>query len=201
MFDGLKKILGRARNTDPAKPQTALPAANLFPVVVPSEFMRPDWPGPIEQIDASPFAVSWAFIENCGWTYVTHAQQEQWDEAGVPWQAEAFGNLLRVSNPGANGEKRDAKDRALIKVMLQDDGFGPSRLLIPNLFDAELGEGYSVAMPERTCAVAWRLDLTAPERSDVEGLIAGCYEGGTEPMNPDSFPASLFWSVARQRNW
>jgi hypothetical protein len=73
---------------------------------------------------------------------------------------------------------------------------GPSRLLIPHLFDDELGADYMVALPERTCAVAYRTDLNGPQLSDVNGVIDGCFEHGTEPVSPTRYRASDFWEPA-----
>ena len=77
--------------------------------------------------------------------------------------------------------------------MLHDDGSGPSRLLLPHLFDEALGPDYRVAIPERTCAVAWRRVLTEEEQADVDAMVDGCFEQGTEPMSRERFPASAFW--------
>lgn len=85
--------------------------------------------------------------------------------------------------------------------MLQSDALGPSRLLIPHLFESELGSDYLVAIPERTCAIAYRRQL-GPEQADtVDQMIDGCFQHGTEPVAPDRFEASTFWNMALVHHW
>lgn len=78
---------------------------------------------------------------------------------------------------------------------MHDDAVGPSRLLLPHLFDDVLGTDYEVAIPEQTCAIAYRKKLTPAQAADVRGMIDG-YAHGTEPMRPDRFDAAQFWNLA-----
>jgi hypothetical protein len=94
------------------------------------------------------------------------------------------------------GGKADEDGHPFVRVMLQDDAMGPSRLLVPHLFDDELGADYMVALPEQTCAVAYRANVTGQQLSDVNGMIDGCFEHGTEPVSPTRFQASEFWEPA-----
>lgn len=106
-------------------------------------------------------------------------------------------NLSRISeNRPASGEKVDDDGFPFLKVMLHEDAVGPSRLLLPHLFDEILGVDYEVAIPEQTCAIAYRKKLTPSEAAVVNGVISGCYEHGTEPMSPERFEARRFWGFA-----
>ena len=180
-------------------PPTAHAAERLLPIVVPVSFIDAGWPGPIEPIGALPFAVAWANLyEGNRWVYVTDELVAHWAEHEVDWRAEAFRNLRRKNEAGGYGYKEDADGRPFLRVMLQEDAAGPSRLLLPHLFDHELGPGYKVAIPERTCAIAYRTSLTAEQQADVDAMIDGCFEHGTEPVSPERFDAADFWGIARR---
>jgi hypothetical protein len=172
--------------------------SRVVPIILPIELMDAAWPGPIAQIGELPFCVAWA---TCGemnsFFYVTHGEALFWEEAGIDWRATAFANLSRLSESRpASGEKGDEDGLPFLKVMLHDDAIGPSRLLLPHLFDEALGADYEVAIPERTCAIAYRKYLSPGQAADVNGMINGCYELGTEPMSPERFEARRFWVFA-----
>jgi len=169
----------------------------LYPIIVPVECMDLGWPGPIEQIARIPLALAWAIVnEGNLWLYVTFEQASIWEQAGLGWREAAFENLRRLADAGGYGGKEDDSGRPFVKVMLQDDAMGPSRLLVPHLFDHELGADYMVAVPERTCAIAYRADVGGQQLADVDGIISGCFERGTEPVSPTRFRASEFWRPA-----
>lgn len=169
--------------------------SRLVPIILPLELLNSAWPGPILQIGDLPFCAAWATLgEQNSFYYVTNREAKFWDGAGKDWRAIAFGNLLRMSeHRPASGEKLDDDGLPFVKVMLHDDAIGPSRLLLPHLFDDSLGADYEVAIPEQTCAIAYRRDLSPSQAADVRDMITGCFEHGTEPMNPESFEARRFW--------
>lgn len=176
--------------------------ADVFPIILPGELVRDDWPGPIVALEGMPFALTWAEVDRPGhWTYVDHELARYWEDNAIDWRRAAFGNLRRVSDPGTNGEKCNDVGRPFIKVMIQSDAFGPSRLLIPQLLGNELGADYRVALPERTCAIAFRSELTPAQEQDVRGIVDGCFRHGTEPMSPLRFAASDFWHLATENGW
>ncbi|MBW8726941.1 MAG: hypothetical protein JF625_17570 [Inquilinus limosus] len=169
--------------------------AQLVPIVVPLEFLRLSWPGPIVRIGQLPFAAAWAVLgENNTMVYVNGEQAAHWENIGIDWQARALDNLARMteSRP-ASHQMVDESGRPFMQVMLHEDAVGPSRLLLPHLFTDTLGPDYRVAIPERTCAFAYRADLTTKQKADVDGAIEGCFMHGTEPMSDDRFDASMFW--------
>ena len=174
----------------------------LYPIILPPELLEKEWPGPILPLRQAHCAVGWAEVrERNVWTYVSHAMADHWEHDGYDWRRIAYQNLRRASTPGANGEKLDEAGRPFIKVMIQEDALGPSRLLIPHLFDSELGPDYQVAIPERTCAVAFRNALEPQEESVVSSMIDGCYRNGTEPMSPNRYAASIFWTAVEEAGW
>lgn len=174
----------------------------IVPVILPLEMLDVSWPGPIERIGELPFCVAWA---TCGemnsFYYVTEREAQYWDKKGLDWQAMALANLANMTaDRPATGQKLDEEGLPFVKVLLHDDTLGPSRLLIPHLFDDILGADYEVAIPERTCAIAYRQRLSSSEASDVSNMINGCFERGTEPMSPERFDARLLWRFATRRH-
>ena len=82
--------------------------------------------------------------------YVTEPEAQFWDDAGIDWRATALDNLARISKDRpASGEKLDEDGLPFLKVMLHDDAVGPSRLLLPHLFDEILGTDYEVAIQNK----------------------------------------------------
>jgi hypothetical protein len=191
------EILERGRALPPAKRDIR----KLMPIILPAEALDAGWPGPIVRIDRLPFALGWATLgEMNTFFYVTDAEAAYWAANGIDWRAVALDNLARLAstNP-VSGQKLDADGRPFVQILLHDDAIGPSRLLIPKLFEDVFGGNYRVAIPERTCAVIYRTDLTPEQSADVDGMIGGCFKHGTEPMCPDRFDPQDFWHIADTR--
>lgn len=178
-------------------PPSAHSTATVYPVIAPLECMEVGWPGPIEQIGQLRLALVWAIVnEPTVFLYVTFAQASFWESAGLKWREAAFQNLARLAEMGGFGSKADEDGHPFVMVMLQDDAMGPSRLLVPHLFDEVLGADYMVSLPERTCAIAYRANVSGPNLSDVDGMISGCFEHGTEPVSPERYHATELWQPA-----
>lgn len=184
-----------ALRADLARHPSERDVAQLVPIVLPLELLQLSWPGPIVQIGQLPFAAAWAVLgENNRMTYVNDELAAYWEKAGIDWRVRALDNLVRMTGSGtASHQMVDEGGRPFMQAMLHEDGIGPSRLLLPQLFDDALGPGYRVAIPERTCAIAYRADLTPEQKAKVDGAIEHCFLHGTEPMSAKRFDASLFW--------
>jgi len=168
--------------------------SKLFPIIMPPDWVSPHWGGPIDQIGRGALHMTWAVQgDDRRRSYVSDEQAAGWDAEGIDWRAAAYENARRLSLLGGFGTKEDEAGSAVIKVMLNDDGLGPSRLFVPHLFAHELGDDYRVAIPEMTCAVAFRSSLTSDQEADVAGIIAGCYGHGTTPVSDERFSAADFW--------
>jgi hypothetical protein len=208
LFSAITKKPVTLQATDVLAAQLAIPledrdVSKLVPIVLPVELLAGGWPGPIVQIGQLPFAVAWAVVgEMNSFVYVNHAQATFWDDAGISWRKLAFENLCRMSegNP-ATGEKLDDSGNPFVQVLLHNDAFGPSRLLIPNLFDGVFGPEYRVSVPEQTCAIIYRTKLTEAEAAEVDAMISGCFQKGTEPMSSERFRPNDFWALVEIQNY
>ncbi len=168
--------------------------ATLVPIILPPECLSDDWPGPIIPLGRLPFALAWATVPAQNrFVYLTHEQANYWQDAGIDWRLEAMRNLGRISQGRWWGDKCDEAGKPFVLALLPDDALGPSRLLLPHLFDDVLGAPYQVCIPEQTCAIAYRTELSASQRADVDAMIEGCFRQGTEPMSDERFKAADFW--------
>lgn len=168
--------------------------ANLFQVILPPDWVSDEWGGPFQRIGKTPIYTTWAVQgQDRRRYYVSDEQAASWEAEGIDWRAIASGNTSKLIAEGGFGGKQDETGVTFIKVMLNDDALGPSRLFAPHLFDEELGDDYCVAVPELTCAIAFRKMLTSAQEADVAGIISGCYTGGTTPVSDERFSATDFW--------
>lgn len=105
-------------------------------------------------------------------------------------------NLVRLSQhyPYA-GSKEDSDGRPYLLSLLNSDAMGPSRLLVPGLFDDIFGEDYTVAIPERTCGVVYRNGLDGEEAELAAAVVEDCFRVGTEPMSNEHFDPKRFWTI------
>jgi hypothetical protein len=177
-----------------ARPPEERDVGTVFPVILPYACLNEDWPGPIVPLGRLAFAVAWATVpEPNRFIYVTHEQAAYWLERGLDWRGEAMRNLARVSVGRWWGDKSDDAGKPFVLALLPDDALGPSRLLLPHLFDDVLGPGYQVAIPEQTCAIAYRAKLDLDQKLDVDAMIEGCFRHGTEPISNERFDPAEFW--------
>ena len=169
--------------------------ANVFPQIMPLSAVRSDWPGPIERLGDLPFGVSWAVAYHHNYfRYVSWDMSRNWEGNGIDWRASAMENLTKLSRryPYA-GSKEGADGHPFVLSLLNEDSMGPSRLLVPGLFQDLFGEDYTVAIPERTCGVVYRNGLIGEEALLANELVDGCFRVGTEPMSNERFDPKRFW--------
>lgn len=168
--------------------------SSLFPAILRPDCIPDQWGGPVSRIGRGPLYMTWLFQgEDRIRHYVTDEQATIWDAAGIDWRGGAIRNATTLSAAGGFGTKLDEAGRPFIKAMLTEDGLGPSRLFVPHLFADELGDDYRVAVPELTCAIAFRRTLNSEEEADVAAIISGCYIHGTMPVSDQRFSAWDFW--------
>jgi hypothetical protein len=161
------------------------------------DFLDLDWPGFIEPLGDLPFSLTWGVMdENKILSYVNHELAAYWEKSGVDWREEALQNLRRITaKERASHEFSDDDGRLFCRVLMNEDTFGPSRLLIPHLFEDQFGPDYRSAIPERSCAIVYPAKLTDKQRSKVDEIIQGCYDIGTVPMSSEHFEAKRFWVI------
>ncbi len=125
--------------------------------------------------------------------YVSHQLATHWETKNIDWKTKAFDNLLRISiDLPWTHELRSESGRLFLVAMLHPDGFGPSRLLLSSLLDGVFPTGYQVAIPERSCGLAFVNDLSPAEAEQVEKLVTECFEKGSNPVSSKHFDSGEF---------
>jgi len=153
-----------------------------------------------EAIPGTPFAVAWAFVGEMNFfEHISRDGARMLDEASIKWRSQSYRNLEALARvEPANGYKDDERGHPFIQIMLHKDGMGPSRLLVPGIFVDIFGTDYEVAIPEQTCAVAYRTGLSGDMAFVVEGMVQGCFSQGTTPMSPERFRPEVFWEPSKK---
>ncbi len=169
--------------------------AKVYPQIMPLSLVCPDWPGPIERLGDLPFGVSWAVADPQNYfRYVSWEMSQFWENRGTNWKTVAMENLKELSrNYPFAGTKEGADGRPYLLSLLNRDSMGPSRLLVPGLFNELFGEDYTVAIPERTCGVVYRNGLEGEEAILANAVVDECFRVGTEPMSNEHFNPKRFW--------
>lgn len=169
----------------------------LYPLIVPAEFYEHgDWPGPIHQLAAPGFALTWGLCKPDNMLfYVSRKDQAGWEAEGIAWKDVAMANLRAHHATERHGVLDRPDGSIAMAVFLEAYGLGPARLLLPGALDHHFPDGYRVAIPEMTCGLAFTTTPSEEERYKIEGMIDGCFQNGTSPLS-DRFldPASL-WSM------
>jgi hypothetical protein len=178
----MKKTLDALRAAI-AVPPKDVKLASVVPVFVPDSLATPDWPGPVLPMKVPGLAVMWAaLMPGQTMLWVTHEMVERWSKRKGDWRMKAMENLAsRTPELSTHSfKRRNGEDYGL--VMLHDDGVGPSRLLLEVWLEEVFPDGYSCAIPERSCAVVLSDGASKKERANVEKAARTFYREGSSPM-------------------
>lgn len=182
-----------------AKPPEMIDLGNVVPMLVPSAFSAAgNWPGPIHRLGAPGFDQTWAVIcRDNVLLYVSRPMQSFWEQADIDWRERAASNLraFAEAEPWSHTFVR-ADGSPFMVAMLFGRGLGPSRLLVPGLLTAAFPEGYEVAVPEMTCAVAFTATPTNAEKEKIIEFVSHCFEHGSEPVSAACFSPTPFGQLA-----
>ena len=169
---------------------------DLYPILVPKAFAETgQWVGPIESLDVDGLDQTWGVLTPPNRVnYLDREMIASWEGQGADWRTAATQNLARLAGERAwSHELRDDDGRLILVCFMHEDGFGPSRLLIPELLSTVFPGGYEVAVPELTCAVAIGR-VEGDEDPRAEAMIRGCFEGGTRPVSARRYKPDVFWT-------
>ena len=169
----------------------------LIPVVVPRAFSETGhWPGPIFRLQAADFDLTWAALgEQDAIVYVSRAMERYWGERGEDWGKVAEYNLRQIAEAEPYNHVFLREDGSTYMVtMLYGQNLAASRLLVPGLLNSVFPEGYTIAVPEMTCAVAFTNSPTSEEVSVIERLISKLYEQGSEPVSTKTYAPETLWA-------
>jgi hypothetical protein len=164
-------------------PPERVDVEDLRPILVPSSFTRPEWPGPISLLRGQGLALTWAILQPAQtMLYVSRALASFWEQHQVPWRETAFNNLSASTEPLWTHKFTRESGEPFAVAMQHPDGIGPSRLLLRQALDKAFPLGYEVAAPEMSCAFVLSTTATAEERHRITEAIHHCYVQGTRPL-------------------
>ena len=189
--DILRRELGRAAEE--------FDLSDLIAVLVPRTFSETGhWPGPIYRLAAGDFDQTWAVLRpDNALVYVSRAMQALWESRGEPWRDIADQNLRRLAEAEPFSHVCTREDGSTyMAVMNYGQNLAASRLLVPGLLQTTFPEGYLVAVPEMTCAVAFSARPNEHEAQEIDGLISRLFENGSEPVSLLHYSPTALWEVA-----
>ena len=196
MWRRMREWLGGAPKPTVSEPEFKFyDLKNLHPILVPKEFDETGvWVGPIEALDVDGLDLTWGVLSPPNIVnYLDREMIASWEGQDVDWRTAATLNLRHLAGDRPwSHELQDDEGRMILVCFMHEDGFGPSRLLVPNLLSTIFPDGYEVAIPELTCAVAIGKvrDIEDPR---AEAMIQGCFNNGTRPVSPRRYAPETFW--------
>ncbi len=123
-----------------------------------------------------------------------------WEAAGINWQQRAVINLKVASKELWTHRKLRQDGSLLMGLMLHDDGFGSSRILLSGYLQQHFPAGYYVAIPDRQIGIVTPRNLSVSERKDTQDLLQFYYDLASVPIGSqllapeDLIPQHYCWN-------
>jgi hypothetical protein len=171
-------------------PAAEVNVKDVVPVLVPASFFESgNWPGPFTKLRSREIALTWTVLmPQQTMRYVDFAMQQHWESKGLDWREQARQNLAeRSQNSLGLGQMRRTNGQVYAISCMFEDGMGPSRLLFRGTLKQMFPEGYQVAMPERSCGLAFSNTVSDEERKVLVKMMEDCFLKGTRPFVRGSF--------------
>jgi hypothetical protein len=131
---------------------------------------------------------------------VTAAMVTTWEAAGINWQQRAVINLKVASRELWTHRKLRPDGSLLMALMLHDDGFGSSRILLSGYLQRHFPDGYYVAIPDRRIGIVTPRNLSKIERQETQDLLQSYYDRASMPIGlqllapEDLIPQHYYWN-------
>ncbi len=160
---------------------------NLFPILLPaSEHFH----GLSQALKSSALFLSWVELRGDSIVYLNLSQVESFSRSGLDVHEHALQNLRESAGKQFQTHQKKNERGTLMIAFMNDDGLGPSRLLLAEKLQEFFPQGYFVAVPERSCGMAIRKDMTGDEEKLMRELVHGCFTEGTKPVLDALLPPS-----------
>ncbi|MCY7369162.1 MAG: DUF4684 domain-containing protein [Chamaesiphon sp.] len=105
-----------------------------------------------------------------------------WEAAGINWQQRAVINLKVASRELWTHRQLRRDGRLLMAIMMHDDGFGSSRILLSGYLQQHFPAGYYVAIPDRRIGIVTPRNLSESERQEIQNLLQSYYDRASVPI-------------------
>jgi hypothetical protein len=118
-----------------------------------------------------------------------------WEAEGIDWQQRAVINLKVASRELWTHQKLRQDGRLVMAIMMHDDGFGSSRILLAGYLQQQFPDGYYVAIPERRIGIVTPSNLSPSERQQIQDLLQSYAPIGSQLFAPkDLIPKHYRWN-------
>ena len=131
---------------------------------------------------------------------VTAAMVTAWEAAGINWQQRAVINLKVASRELWTHRQLRPDGSLLMAIMMHDDGFGSSRILLSGYLQQHFPAGYYVAIPDRRIGIVTPRNLSGRERQEIQDSIQSYYDRASVPIGSqllapeDLIPQHYYWN-------
>ena len=123
-----------------------------------------------------------------------------WEAAGINWQQRAVINLKVASRELWTHRKLRPDGSLLMAIMMHDDGFGSSRIILSGYLQQHFPAGYYVAIPDREIGIVTPRNLSGSERQEIQDSIQSYYDRASVPIGSqllapeDLIPQHYYWN-------
>lgn len=122
-----------------------------------------------------------------------------WEAAGINWQQRAVINLKVASRELWTHRQLRPDGSLLMGLMMHNDGFGSSRILLSGYLQQHFPAGYYVAIPDRRIGIVTPRNLSERERQEIQNLLQSYYDRAAVPIGSqllapeDLLPQHYYW--------
>ena len=111
--------------------------------------------------------------------YITHAQETELQRQGHSLPKLALRNIFDMTGRKLSSHGRsDEAGRIVSLGLMHEDGYGPARMLFHPYFERFFPEGYWIAVPGRSEAMAFSKTMTLEEKAEAEAMIRDYFAEG-----------------------
>ncbi|AFY93208.1 hypothetical protein [Chamaesiphon minutus] len=158
---------------------------------------------PHQKLLISDYDLTWSILEcdlsQCS-QEVSAEMVTAWEAAGINWQQRAVINLKVASRELWTHRQLRPDGSLLMALMMHDDGFGSSRILLSGYLQQHFPAGYYVAIPDRRIGIATPSNLSVSERQEIQDSIQSYYDRASMPIGSqllapeDLIPQHYYWN-------
>jgi hypothetical protein len=158
---------------------------------------------PHQQLLVPDYDLTWSILERdrseCS-REVTVEMVTAWEDAGINWQQRAIINLKVASRELWTHRQLRPDGSLLMALMMHDDGFGSSRILLSGYLQRHFPAGYYVAIPDRRIGIVTPRNLSVSERQETQDLLQSYYDRASVPIGlqliapEDLIPQRYYWN-------
>jgi hypothetical protein len=158
----------------------------LMPLIIHSTCIHSNlWDAPHQQLPLRDYSLSWVIVDRNERGRVSY--QDVTPEMVEVWEQRAAINLKVASQELWTHQKLRQDGSVVWAIMMHNDGFGSSRVLLSPYLDKYFPDGYYVAIPDRSIGIIIPNNLSISEMQETQDLLESWYDSASSPMSPHLF--------------